>query len=50
MRKLIFFFLFVVGFGVLNYPYPSSRYREEPQKQLAMERLEQAVKMAYPAK
>ena len=41
MRKLIFFLIVLVGFGVLNYPYLSSRYREEQQKQLAMELLEQ---------
>ena len=41
MRKLIFFLIVLVGLGVLNYPYLSSRYREEQQKQLAMELLEQ---------
>lgn len=41
MRKLIFFLIVLVGFGVLNYPYLSSRYREEQQRQLAMELLEQ---------
>lgn len=41
MRRLIFFLIVLVGFGVLNYPYLSSRYWEEQQRQLAMELLEQ---------
>lgn len=41
MRRLIFFLIVLVGFGVLNYPYLSSRYWEEQQRRLAMKLLEQ---------